>query len=139
MPELPPRKAHAHPVKSAKPPLPDAKLRKPGHLRRSAEASDTRRTRRSVTHFACKRASSDEVDEASPPAGYAELHVVSNFTFQRGASHPDELVARAKELGYAALAITDEASLAGIVRAHVTAKDAGIALLVGAELALDDA
>ena len=48
---------------------------------------------------------------------YAELHCISNFTFLRGASHPAELVGRARQLGYAALALTDECSLAGIVRA----------------------
>ena len=48
---------------------------------------------------------------------YAELHCISNFTFLRGASHPDELVKRAKELGYHALALTDECSLAGVVPA----------------------
>jgi len=69
---------------------------------------------------------------------YAELHCVSNFSFLRGASHPEELVERAAQLGYAALAITDECSLAGIVRAHLAAKDAGIALLVGSEFTLDD-
>ena len=51
--------------------------------------------------------------------GYAELHCRSNFSFLRGASHPEELVGRAHALGYAALAITDECSLAGVVRAHV--------------------
>ena len=60
---------------------------------------------------------------------YAELHCLSNFSFLRGASHAEELVARAKELGYSALAITDECSFAGIVRAHVAAKQAGIKLL----------
>ena len=69
--------------------------------------------------------------------GYAELHAVSNFTFLRGASHPEELVRRAAELGYAALALTDECSLAGVVRAHRTAKETGLSLLVGTELALD--
>ncbi|HSV35304.1 MAG TPA: error-prone DNA polymerase, partial [Ramlibacter sp.] len=49
---------------------------------------------------------------------YAELHCLSNFSFQRGASHPGELVRRAHELGYAALAITDECSVAGVVRAY---------------------
>ena len=49
---------------------------------------------------------------------YAELHCVSNFTFLRGASHPEELVRRAVELNYSALAITDECSLAGVVRAY---------------------
>ena len=58
---------------------------------------------------------------------YAELHCISNFTFLRGASHPEELVARAHELGYAALAITDECSLAGVVRAHVEAKRCAVA------------
>jgi len=51
--------------------------------------------------------------------GYAELHCLSNFSFQRGASMPEELVARAYQLGYQALAITDECSVAGVVRAHV--------------------
>ena len=53
------------------------------------------------------------------PMSYAELHCLSNFSFLRGASHPEELVERAAELGYAALAITDRNSLAGVVRAHV--------------------
>ncbi|MFZ0105310.1 MAG: error-prone DNA polymerase, partial [Thiobacillus sp.] len=65
---------------------------------------------------------------------YAELHCLSNFTFLRGASHPEELVERAHALGYAALAITDECSLAGIVRAHVAAKECGLKLIVGSEI-----
>jgi error-prone DNA polymerase len=64
---------------------------------------------------------------------YAELHALSNFSFQRGASHAEELVARAHSLGYAALAITDECSVAGVVRAHVEAKKCGLKLLPGAE------
>ncbi|NBY16106.1 MAG: PHP domain-containing protein, partial [Betaproteobacteria bacterium] len=64
---------------------------------------------------------------------YAELHCLSNFSFLRGASHPEELVERAHALGYAALAITDEASLAGVVRAHQAAKRVGLPLLIGAE------
>ena len=52
---------------------------------------------------------------------YAELHCISNFTFLRGASHPEELIQTAKKLNYEALAITDECSLSGIVRAHVAA------------------
>jgi len=67
---------------------------------------------------------------------YAELHCLSNFTFLRGASHPEELVARAHALGYSALAITDECSLAGVVRAHLAAKDVGLKLLIGSEIAL---
>ncbi|HET7524543.1 MAG TPA: error-prone DNA polymerase, partial [Burkholderiaceae bacterium] len=67
---------------------------------------------------------------------YAELHCRSNFSFLTGASHPEELVARAHELGYAALAITDECSLAGVVRAHGEAKRLGLHLIVGAEMRL---
>ena len=70
---------------------------------------------------------------------YAELHCKTNFSFLTGASHADELAARARELQYAALAITDESSLAGIVRAHAAAKEANLKLIVGAELALEDA
>jgi error-prone DNA polymerase len=66
-----------------------------------------------------------------PP--YAELRCVSNFTFLRGASWPEELVKRAKALGYGAIAITDECTMAGMVRAHVAAKEAGIKLLVGSQ------
>jgi len=67
---------------------------------------------------------------------YAELHALSNFSFQRGASHPEELVDRAHQLGYRALALTDSASLAGVVRAHVRAKALGLQLILGAELRL---
>jgi error-prone DNA polymerase len=69
---------------------------------------------------------------------YAELHCLSNFSFLRGASRPEELVERAAQLGYAALAITDECSVAGSVRAHVAAKDHGLPLIVGSEFRLDD-
>lgn len=64
---------------------------------------------------------------------YAELRCVSNFTFLVGASWPDELVERAKGLGYSALAITDECTMAGVVRAHVAAKKEGLQLLVGSQ------
>jgi error-prone DNA polymerase len=74
----------------------------------------------------------------APPPAYAELHCLSNFTFLRGASHPQELVQRAAALGYRALAITDECSLAGVVRAHVAARDAGLPLIIGSELRLQD-
>jgi len=67
---------------------------------------------------------------------YAELHCRSNFSFLTGASHPEELVARAHELGYTALAITDECSLAGVVRAHAQAKRLELHLIVGAEMRL---
>ncbi len=68
--------------------------------------------------------------------GYAELHCISNFTFLRGASHPDELVERAASLGYAGLALTDECSVAGVVRAHAAAKALPLKLVVGTELEL---
>jgi len=69
---------------------------------------------------------------------YAELHCLSNFSFQRGASTALELFERAKKLGYRALAITDECSLAGIVRAWEASKETGVALIVGGEIRLDD-
>ena len=69
---------------------------------------------------------------------YAELQTTTNFSFLRGGSHPEELVARAAAMGLTAIGITDRNSLAGIVRAHVAAKDAGIRLLVGARLDLED-
>ncbi|MBI3042437.1 MAG: error-prone DNA polymerase [Betaproteobacteria bacterium] len=69
---------------------------------------------------------------------YAELHCVTNFTFLRGASHPEELVARAAQLGYCALAVTDECSLAGVVRAHVAAREHGLKLVIGAEFRIAD-
>ncbi|HQR97217.1 MULTISPECIES: error-prone DNA polymerase [unclassified Polaromonas] len=70
---------------------------------------------------------------SGPLPDYAELHALSNFSFQRGASHAEELVERAAGLGYRALAITDECSVAGVVRAHVAAKKHGLKLLPGAE------
>jgi error-prone DNA polymerase len=69
---------------------------------------------------------------------YAELHCLSNFTFLRGASHPEELVEHARALGYSALAITDECSVAGVVRAHVAARQCGLKLVVGSEFRFDD-
>ena len=71
----------------------------------------------------------------SPP-GYAELHCLSAFSFQRGASLPEELVQRAHALGYRALALTDECSVAGMVRAHLEAKRLALQLLPGAEFAV---
>ena len=68
---------------------------------------------------------------------YAELHCVSNFSFLRGASSAQELFERAKALGYRALAITDEASMAGIVRAYEASRKTGVPLIVGSEIALE--
>ena len=67
---------------------------------------------------------------------YAELHCISNFTFLRGASRPEELVDSAGRLGYRAIAITDECSMAGIVRAHTQAEKTGIKLITGSEFKL---
>ena len=67
---------------------------------------------------------------------YAELYSLSSFSFQRGASQPEELVQRAHALGYRALAVTDECTVAGVVRAHVEAKRLGLQLLPGAEFAV---
>ena len=73
----------------------------------------------------------------SPPA-YAELHCLSSFSFQRSASQPEELVTRAAALGYSALAITDECSVAGVVRAHSVARTLGLKLVLGAEFQVQD-
>jgi error-prone DNA polymerase len=75
----------------------------------------------------------------SPAQGlpaYAELFCLSNFSFLQGASHAEELVTRAVELDYAGLAITDECSLAGVVRAHAVAKEAGLPLIIGSHFHL---
>src|SRR3972149_3967590 len=65
---------------------------------------------------------------------YAELHCKTNFSFLEGASHADELVRQAAELGYRALAVTDRNSLAGGVRANIAAKEVGLPLVIGAEI-----
>ena len=70
---------------------------------------------------------------------YAELHCKTNFSFLTGSSHADELVTRATELGYHAIAVTDHNSLAGVVRAHTTTKETGLKLLIGAEITPQDA
>ncbi|MDM8356087.1 error-prone DNA polymerase [Pandoraea communis] len=81
-------------------------------------------------------ADSRAADDGSLPA-YAELHCLSNFSFQRGASHAEELIARAAHLGYTALAITDECSLAGVVRALAEVmKHPSVSLIVGSEFRL---
>jgi error-prone DNA polymerase len=69
---------------------------------------------------------------------YVELQVTTNFSFLRGAAHPEEMAAQAGQLGYSAVAITDRNTLAGVVRAHLGAKSAGIRVLVGARLDFSD-
>ncbi len=75
---------------------------------------------------------------SSPAPAYAELCCLSNFSFLHGASHPEELVGAAQALGYTALALTDECTLAGAVRAHVAARDGGFKLIVGSSFRLHD-
>ena len=65
---------------------------------------------------------------------YAELQVTGNFSFLRGASHGEEYVAAASALGYAAIAVTDRNTLAGVVRFHGAAKQAGMKFIVGARI-----
>jgi error-prone DNA polymerase len=69
---------------------------------------------------------------------YAELHAFTCFSFLKGASTPTEMVSTAAAHGYRAIAITDECSFAGVVRAHETAKRCGVPLIVGAELPCED-
>ncbi len=75
----------------------------------------------------------------APPASYAELSAFTNFCFLRGASHPDEIVGQAAAFGMAAVAVTDVNSFAGVVRAHVAAKEAGVRFIVGVRLSFTDA
>src|SRR5688500_10051968 len=69
---------------------------------------------------------------------YTELQITSNFSFLRGASHPEELIQQAVDLGYDAIAITDRNSFAGIVRAHAAAKQNGIRIIPACRLDLLD-
>ncbi|WP_293367416.1 error-prone DNA polymerase [Nevskia sp.] len=71
-------------------------------------------------------------------SGYAELHCLSHYSFLRGASSPAQLIEAAQAQGYTALAITDECSMAGMVRAHVAAKAIDFKMIVGSEFRLDD-
>jgi error-prone DNA polymerase len=84
-------------------------------------------------------APSPTIERTLSPCPYAELDITTNFSFLRGASHPDELIYRAAELGHAAVAITDLNSLAGIVRAHEAAKKSEIKLCIGSRLVFTDA
>ena len=79
------------------------------------------------------------VPSPAPSPAYVELQVTSNFSFLRGAAHPEELAAQAAALGHSAIAITDRNTLAGVVRGHLGAKTAGIKLIVGTRLDLADA
>src|SRR4029077_10259759 len=69
-----------------------------------------------------------------PQPAYAELQITSNFSFLRGASHPEELAIAAAALGLAGFALIDRNSLAGVVRAHDRAKKVGVPFIVGSRL-----
>ena len=108
----------------------------PPHFSHPPEGEDhgpVSRTR----HAVAEESTQDVPIPALEPAGYAELHCLSDFSFQRGASSARELFARAASQGYASLAITDECSLAGIVRAWEAAKTT-VPLIVGSEFRLAD-
>jgi len=83
-----------------------------------------------------RHAANDDLDDDAPP--YAELHCLSDFSFLRGAASAEELFERARHCGYQALAITDECSLAGIVRALEASNATGVRLIVGSEFRLAD-
>jgi error-prone DNA polymerase len=89
-----------------------------------------------IQRYIAGRAANDDPQLDAP--AYAELHCLSDFSFLRGASSAEDLFVRAAQCGYEALAITDECSLAGIVRAHDAAKATNIKLIVGSEFRLDD-
>jgi len=69
---------------------------------------------------------------------YAELCVTSNYTFLTGASHPEEFITHAASLGYRAVAITDTNTIAGVVRAHVAARDCKLRFILGSRIRLTD-
>ncbi|MEM9533865.1 MAG: PHP domain-containing protein, partial [Pseudomonadota bacterium] len=71
-------------------------------------------------------------------SAYAELHCLTNFSFLRGASHARELVETAHKLGYRALAITDECTMAGVVRAYEAAEKLNFAIIIGTEVTTED-
>lgn len=84
----------------------------------------------------CPPEKPESSNSQGPEHAYAELHCISNFTFLRGASFPEELVQRADSLAYNAIAITDECSLSGVVRAHMEARKRDIKLIIGSEFTL---
>lgn len=143
MPDRPPGKARPYapvPPSERRPAVPDVS----GGAASAVSLSRAATTNRSAASASEAPASTGGLPSATParPAvlcSYAELHCRTNFSFLEGASHPDELVARASELGYRGLAITDRNSVAGVVRAHVAAKSHQLPLIIGAELVLLDA
>src|SRR5438876_5933224 len=120
--------------------------RRPAMSTRSATITGSR-TRRGgasgcsgqvCTATIARRAGLSMASFPDPAPRYAELQVTTNFSFLRGAAHPDELVLTAAALGHQAIAITDRNSLAGVVRAHHAAKEVGLRLVIGCRLDLRD-
>src|SRR4029077_6540803 len=118
----------------------------PASLRRYAIITGSRTRRggasgcsgRVSTAVTASRAGLSMVGFPDPAPRYAELQVTTNFSFLRGAAHPDELVLTAAALDHQAIAITDRNSLAGVVRAHHAAKEVGLRLVIGCPLELSD-
>ena len=100
-----------------------ARLLRGARIARGARCGSTANAR-APENGSCTGCSDERSAQTWAPA-YAELHCLSNFSFLRGASHAEELVVQARELGYTALAITDECSFAGVVRAHAAVKKVG--------------
>jgi error-prone DNA polymerase len=120
-----------------------ARTRRQAEAARAAGVEDAaRRSHDASGAVQAAEAASAAISTALPlprnGAGYAELHCLSHFSFGRGASSARELFERARRNGYSALAITDECTLAGIVRALEASRETGLALIVGTELTLDD-
>ncbi len=109
-----------------------------GDVRRDYYVVETAQGQRALGVLRAGRAGRLDAAWVVRMSAYAELHCLSNFTFGRGASSARELFERAKACGYSALAITDECSLAGIVRALEASRATGVKLIVGAEFQLDD-
>ena len=92
-----------------------------------------------VLHFpTARQGQTRDTQTPPPPLRYAELQVTTNYSFLRGASHVEELLAAAKLMGHDALAVTDRNTLAGVLRAHGRAVEAGMRLIVGCRLDLRD-
>ena len=88
-------------------------------------------------HAASSQDPSGTFTQTKDLPAYAELLALSNYSFLQGGSHPEELVERAQALGYSALALSDECSLAGVVRAHVRAKQIGMPLVIGTQCRME--
>lgn len=111
-----------------------------GHEPPAAAKVQIRQDQPAAREYSAARPAGQDADAGMvmPPPAYAELHCLSDFTFLRGASSAAQLFERARACGYQALAITDECSLAGIVRAFEASRNTGVPLIVGSEFRLVD-